>query len=213
MESKAMSRTHRDRVEPGGSWEKQGRPDALRTRPGLPLVGLLVVEMIIGYEWFISGLVKLVRGDFPTGLAAEMIEKIAKTSVWYGRFLKTAVVPNAVVFGYLIEISEILAGVALIGGPLLWLFAWERFSDRLRVTVLVSIAAAATGGAFLAINLHLFNAASHPWLIPESGFDEGIDLDSVLPAIQIVIAVVSIIFLRRLRRDRFAPTTPRGAHK
>jgi hypothetical protein len=39
-------------------------------------------------------------------------------------------------------------------------------------------------------------------LIPESGFDEGIDLDSVLPAIQIVIAVVSVIFLKRLRREK-----------
>ncbi len=85
------------------------------------------------------------------------------------------------------------------------------FNVRLRVTVLVSIAVAAIGGAFLAINLHLFNAGSHPWLIPASGFDEGIDLDSVLPAIQIVIAAVSIIFLRRLRRDSLARTTSKRA--
>ena len=39
-------------------------------------------------------------------------------------------------------------------------------------------------------------------------FDEGIDLDSVLPAIQIVIATVSVILLRRLRRERSADDTP-----
>ena len=70
----------------------------------------------------------------------------------------------------------------------------------MRRAVLLSTAAAAIGGAFLAINLHLANGASHPWLIPGDAFDEGIDLDSVLPAIQIVIATVSIILFRRFRR-------------
>ncbi|MEO8349805.1 MAG: hypothetical protein ABI610_12905 [Acidobacteriota bacterium] len=75
---------------------------------------------------------------------------------------------------------------------------------------MILIGAISTGSALCA-TLHLFNAASHPWLIPESGFDEGIDLDSVLPAIQIVIAAVSIIFLRRLRRDSLARTTSKRA--
>jgi hypothetical protein len=165
------------------------------------MIGLLVVEMIIGYEWFISGLVKIVRGDFPSGLAAELLEKSEGVATWYGSFLKSAVIPNAVLFGYAIEISELLAGIALIAGPLIWLFAWERVSDRVRWAVLFSTAVSAIGGAFLAINLHLANGASHPWLIPGDAFDEGIDLDSVLPAIQIVIATVSIILFRRLRRD------------
>lgn len=72
------------------------------------------------------------------------------------------------------------------------------------------IAAAAIGGTFLAINLHFANGASHPWLIPGDAFDEGIDLDSVLPAIQIVIATISIISLTQLRRERTGgtPSTP-----
>lgn len=90
------------------------------------MIGLLVVEMIIGYEWFISGLVKFMRGDFPSGLAAELLEKSKGVAAWYGSFLQTAVIPNAVLFGYVIEISELLAGIALIAGPLIWLFAWER---------------------------------------------------------------------------------------
>jgi hypothetical protein len=165
------------------------------------MIGLLVVEMVIGYEWFISGLVKFVRGDFPAGLAEELLEKSAGTAQWYGSFLKSAVIPFAEIFGYAIEASELLAGVALIAGPLIGLFAWDRVSDRTRRAVLFFTAAAAIGGAFLAINLHLANGASHPWLIPGDAFDEGIDLDSVLPAIQIVIATVSIILFRRLRRS------------
>ena len=177
------------------------RPDTLRGKPSLSMIGLLVVEMVIGYEWFISGLVKFVRGDFPSGLAEELLEKSAGTAAWYVSFLNRAVIPNAELFGYLIELSELCAGLVLIVGPIIWLFAWDRVSDRTRSAVLFLTSLAAIGGAFLAINLHLANGASHPWLIPGDAFDEGIDLDSVLPAIQIVIATVSIILLRRLRRE------------
>lgn len=182
--------------------------DALRLAPGLPMIGLLAVEMVIGYEWFISGLVKFVRGGFPAGLAESFREKSEGVAPWYASFLESAIIPNAPLFGYAIEISELLAGVVLIIGPLIWIFAWESVSDRVRKLVLLAIAVAASGGTFLAINLHFANGASHPWLIPGDAFDEGIDLDSVLPAIQIVIATVSIVLLRRLRREPATEHTP-----
>ena len=166
------------------------------------MTGFLLVEMIIGYEWLISGIVKVVRGDFPLGLADELVKMSAGTAEWYGSFLKSVVIPNAVAFGYAIEMSELLAGIVLLAGPLIWLFAWERISDRARRTVLFFTIVATIGGAFLAVNLHLANGAAHPWLLPGDAFDEGIDLDSVLPAIHIVIATVSIILFQRLRRIR-----------
>jgi uncharacterized membrane protein YphA (DoxX/SURF4 family) len=178
----------------------------LRAKPNVFTVGFLLVEVIIGYEWFMSGLVKFVRGDFPSGLAAELLKKSAEMAPWYGTFIKGAVIPNGVIFGYAIEVAELLAGVALIAAPLIWLFVWSHVSDRLRLLGLLSVASAAIGGAFLAINLHLANAGSHPWLLPGDGFDEGIDLDSVLPAIQIVIATVSIVLFRRIRRAKASGT-------
>lgn len=184
------------------------RPDAVRDRRGAGTAGLLVVAMVVGYEWFVSGLTKFVRGGFPAGLAEELLAKSQGTIAWYAAFVRRAVIPNAVVFGYFIETSELLAGIALITGPIVWLVARERISDRIRILVLVIIALAAIGGVFLAINLHLANGASHPWLIPGDAFDEGIDLDSVLPAIQIVIATVSLTLLRQLRRGSRAAATP-----
>lgn len=183
------------------------RPDTLRGKPDAGMAGLLLVTMVIGYEWFISGLVKFVRGGFPAGLAEELLEKSEGTAAWYRGFLESTVIPNAELFGYAIETSELLAGIVLLAGPLLWLFAWDRVSDRVRSAVLALIALATIGGTFLAINLHLANGAAHPWLIPGDAFDEGIDLDSVLPAIQVVIATVCIILLGRLRRNR-APARP-----
>jgi len=174
--------------------------DALRGKPSLSMIGFLLVEMIIGYEWLVSGVAKFVRGGFPAGLADELAEKSVNAPEWYRAFLESVAIPYAVPFGYFIEIAELLAGIALLVGPFIWLCRWDSVSDGVRRSVLFSTAAAAIGGAFLAINLHLANAGSHPWLIPDNGFDEGVDLDSVLPAIQAVIAVVSIIFLVRLRR-------------
>jgi len=179
-------------------------------KPDFALLGFLFVEMIIGYEWFISGLVKFVRGGFPTGLASALVEKAAGAAGWYGGFLKSVVIPNAVAFGYAVEWSELLAGVVFLAGPLIWIFAWHRISDRVRLLVLFFTAMAAIGGAFLAINLHFANAASHPWLLPRDGFDEGIDLDSVLPAIQVVIATVSINVFKRIRRANFNSALPQG---
>lgn len=176
--------------------------DSLRGKPGLALVGLLLVEMIVGYEWLASGVTKFVRGGFPAGLADELLEKSAGTPGWYDGLLKSVVIPNGEIFGYLIEISEFLAGIVLMLGPFIWLCVWNRISDRVRAAVLFSVAAAAIGATFLVINLHIANGAAHPWLIPESGFDEGVDLDSILPAIQIVLATVNIIFLKRLWRNK-----------
>jgi uncharacterized membrane protein YphA (DoxX/SURF4 family) len=182
----------------------------LRGKPDLPAIGLLAVTMVIGYEWFVSGLVKFVRGDFPGGLADELREKSEGTAEWYASFLDSAVIPNAKLFAYLTQTGELLAGVALLAGSLIWLFAWDLVSDRIRMAVLLLIAVTAIGATFLAINLYLANNGSHPWLIPGDAFEEGIDLDSVLPAIQIAIATVSIILFRRLWRARVdgAPSTP-----
>jgi len=38
--------------------------------PGI--VALLLVQVVLGYEWLVSGLTKLERGGFPQGLADEL---------------------------------------------------------------------------------------------------------------------------------------------
>ncbi|MBI3737470.1 MAG: hypothetical protein HY258_00290 [Chloroflexi bacterium] len=182
--------------------ETKIRPDTLRGRPSLSLIGLLIVQIIIGYEWLNSGIAKFVAGDFASGLADELAAKTAEATGWYASFLNSLVIPNGIAFGYLIETAEVLAGIALIVGPLLWIFAWDRVSDRMRSTVLVLMIAAALGGVFMALNFHVANVGNHPWVLPDSGFDEGVDVDLLLSGIQIVIAAVQIFALNGLRRER-----------
>ena len=86
------------------------------------LAGYLAVQIIIGYEWFISGLVKVWRGGFPAGLAEELQTKSTGVDGWYRRFLDETAIPNAQVFGYVTMISELIAGIVLIGGAIVWFF-------------------------------------------------------------------------------------------
>lgn len=176
---------------------------------GPALAGLLAIEALLGYEWFVSGLTKVVRGGFAAGLAGDLREKSEGTAGWYRSFLESAVIPNAQVFGYLIEIGELLVGVALIAAALVWLTRWEHLPDAGRVAVLAVTILAALGAIAMNVNFHLANGGAHPWLIPKDGFDEGIDLDSLMPAIELVLVAVSASLLRSLRHAKTRlPTGP-----
>jgi thiosulfate dehydrogenase [quinone] large subunit len=166
----------------------------------IPLIGLLVVQLLVGYEWLMSGLTKIVRGGFPSGLADELRDKSQGAAGWYKSLLDGSVIPHASTFGYLIEISELLVGLALVAAALVWLFRWERLPEAGRLAVLATTAIASLVAVFMAVNFHLANGAPHPWFIAKDGFDEGIDLDSLLPAIQLVLIGVSVALWRLERR-------------
>jgi thiosulfate dehydrogenase (quinone) large subunit len=179
------------------------------TESRIALIGLLLVQLLVGYEWLVSGLAKIVRGGFPGGLAKELTEKSEGAPGWYRSFLDGSIIPNASAFGYLIEIGELVVGVALIGAGLIWLFRWERLPDIGRIAVLATTVIASLAAIFMAVNFHLANGAPHPWLIPQSGFDEGVDLDSLLPAVQLVLIAVSVMLWRSLRRGPVSESTSR----
>ena len=179
----------------------KAEPDILRGKPSLSMIGLLIVQVIIGYEWLLSGIAKFAQGDFVSGLADNLAE-VASADGWYSGFLNSVVIPNAPAFGYIIETAEVLIGIALIVGSLIWIFAWDRIPEVLRTTTLALMIAAAIGGIFMAVNFHVANAGNHPWVIPDSAFDEGVDVDLLLSGMQIVITAVQAVFLIRLRQER-----------
>jgi uncharacterized membrane protein YphA (DoxX/SURF4 family) len=183
------------------------------TSSRLPLIGLLLVQMLVGYEWLVSGVTKIVRGSFPEGLADELREKSEGAPGWYKSFLDGTVIPHASTFGYLIELGELLVGISLIAAALIWLLRWEQLPAAGRLGVLAVTAIASLAGIFMAVNFHLANGAPHPWLIPKDGFDEGIDLDSLLPAIQLVLVGVSLGLMRQLRRAGHRTAVPTATHR
>lgn len=179
---------------------------------GAALVTLLAVQIIIGWEWLASGITKVASGTFASGLAGDLHEKSRDAAGWYRSFLDSSIIPNAHTFGVLIEVGEIAVGLTFILGGIVWLTRWSRLSDRLRVSLLGAIIAAALAATFMAINFHLASGGNHPWLIPKDGFDETVDIDSVLAMIQIGFIVFCGYLIAKIRRQRQAgerrATTP-----
>lgn len=176
------------------------RSTTTETLGRLPLISVLLIQIFVGYEWFDSGLTKVVDGGFPAGLAADLHDRVKDAAGWYRSFVDGSIIPHGVLFGYLIEIGELLVGIAFIAVALLWIFRWDRLPDVTRLALLAVSIAAALAGIFMAVNFHLANGGTHPWLIPKSGFDESIDLDALLPAVQLVFIVLSVGAWRAIRR-------------
>ena len=164
------------------------------------LLGLLTVEALIGYEWLMSGLTKIFRGGFTGGLADELRAKSEGATPWYSSFLDSVVIPNGSFFGVVIIVAEVVVGAALIAAAALWAFRWQKLDAKGRTAVLAATAAAACGGILMNLNFHLANGSAHPWLIPGDGFDEGVDLDSLMPAVQLVLVVVALSVWQATRR-------------
>jgi thiosulfate dehydrogenase [quinone] large subunit len=178
------------------------------------LMGLLAVQAIIGYEWLVSGLAKIVRGDFVSGLREQLPDLSAEAPGWFKSILDVVVIPNATFFAVLIEVGELLIGVALIVTALLWALRFDRLPRAAHTVLMMVTGLAALSAILLAVSLHLLNGGTHPWFIPADAFDEGVDLDSLLPAIQLVLFVVSVRMLQRMRAQRppeGQPNALRGA--
>ena len=169
------------------------------------LIGLLAIQIFLGYEWLMSGLSKVLAGDFATGLADQLTDLSKDLSGWYKSFLDGIVIPNGQLFGYFVMIGELALGVVLIVAALIWLTRWSGMSFGARQILLGVIVASGVVAILMNINFHLANGGTHPWLIAADPFDEGIDLDSLMPVIQAIISVVAFAFWRRLRATR--PTT------
>ena len=175
-------------------------PERLDAR--LALIALLAIQISIGYEWFSSGLTKIYRGTFVPGLAGELREKSEGTAGWYRSILDHQVIPHARLFGYLIEWGELAVGVGLVAAAAWWLYRGERASRRVRIAIYSTTIIAALAGTFMAVNFHIANGSPHAWVIPKDGFDESVDLDSLLPFIQLLLIGISarLLWLERAPR-------------
>lgn len=160
--------------------------------------GFLLLQVVIGYEWFASGLTKLVHGDFPGGLAADLHERAKGAAPWYRHFLNSDVITHASGVGYAVEVAEVLSGVVLIAAAAVYLVRGERINRRFSLWLAALTGVAALVGLVLAINFVLANRAGFSPVGPDS-FDEGITLDAILVLVQVVLLGVALAQLRRTR--------------
>ena len=169
------------------------------------LLGLLAIQIFLGYEWLMSGLSKVLAGDFASSLASTLSDQTKDMSGPYKSFVDGVVIPNGQLFGYLVMTGELALGLVLIGAALLWITRWSQMSYTGRQVVLGLIVLAGFVAIFMNVNFHIAGGASHPWLIAADPNGEGVDLDSLMPIIQIIISGTAFAYLRRLRATRTAP--------
>jgi len=175
------------------------RPMEATTWKSRALAGLLGVQIIVGFEFFWTVLVKLVRGGFVSGLAADLHDRVQAAPGWYRSLADSVIIPNASLFGYLVIIGELFVGVTLIATAVVWLVRWESLSQTARRTLVGLIVMAAAAALAMNLNYHIANGAVNPWQLPTEVFDEAVDINTVLSFIDAVIIVVMVGVLLWLR--------------
>lgn len=181
---------------------------ARAARTNIALAGL---QLVIGYQWLVSGVDKLLLGTFPGQLGHLLVGQIGsgKLPGSFAALLRWLVVPDALFFGYAVMFGETLAGLGLVGAGLLALlrpvFAtrargrlWTSYAmtDRL-VTALAPLAAA--GAGLLGLSYYLLDGAPSLWFTPSLAYGGAIAPGMMVALTSLVLVVAQIVPMRASR--------------
>ena len=169
------------------------------TDAGPLIAGFLALQFFLGYEWFMSGLSKVLAGDFAGGLAGTLSDMTKDQAGPYKSFIDVVVIPNGQLFGNLVMAGELALGFVLVASALVWLTWWSQMSTRERSILLAAVAVVAVIGSFMSLNFHLAMGATPPWVVSPDPNDQGVDLDSLMVVMQLVLVVASLRYLASLR--------------
>lgn len=158
------------------------------------------IQVIIAWEWLVSGADKLLAGTFPQGLAETLNDGIkGNPNGWYVAFLQQVILPHSASFGYAIEMTELLIGVVLLMGAVLLIGPTRRRDApqyRLAFVEMSLVVAASLACALLCINFHFFMGDGvFPGIDTAKLFDEGISLDTLMPPLSLVILYINLAVL------------------
>lgn len=184
------------------------RSELLETRvtgTQLPNIALAGFQIIIGYEWLLAGGDKILLGNFPAQLVKLLLNIVGSGQLpgFFAFTLRELVAPNAVLFGYLIEWGETLAGLGLITAGLLALIRplVERSLDGRSAAIFVSsfrlverlAPVAAIGAGLLGLSYFFLDGLPRPWFVPNIAFGGSIDMGLFLAAASVVLVVSQFV--------------------
>lgn len=184
---------------------------------------LAALQAVLGWEWLMSAGNKVLSGSFPQGLADTLNNGIKNNpNTWYAAFLQQNILPHSIFYGYLIEWTEVVIAIFLLGGAFILVSrsrmpedVWYAFG----LTTSIAVAIVAAIGAFLTVNFHFWAGGwVFPIFRPGMANGEGIDLDALLPPLSLVVTIANIALFRELQRVavlkqriQFADVSSRGA--
>ena len=177
----------------------------------LPNIALAGLQLLIGYEWLLAGGDKLLLGAFPAQLGGMLLALVSGGHLvgFFTAILQGLVAPNALLFGYLIELGETLAGLGLMAAGLVALLrplagrylsgtsaTLFVFGDRLLGRLAL---VAAMGAGLLGVSYFFLDGLPAPWFLPSVAFGGSID-NGLFLAIASVVLIVSQLMRRRSGR-------------
>jgi len=187
---------------------QEGR--ATGTQP--PNIALAGLQIIVGYEWLLAGGDKLLLGGFPAQMGKLLLTIIGGGQLlgFFASILRELVVPNAVLFGYLIEWGETLAGLGLVTAGLLALLrslvehspggrSTAMFMSGFRLVERLA-PLAAIGAGLLGLSYFFLDGLPKPWFVPSIAFGGSIDMGLFLAAASVVLVVGQLVQRHQMRR-------------
>jgi len=177
----------------------------------LPNIALAGLQLLLGYEWLLAGGDKLLLGAFPAQLGGMLLALVSGGHLvgFFAAILQGLVAPNALLFGYLIELGETLAGLGLMAAGLVALLrplagrylsgtsaTVFMFGDRLLGRLAL---VAAMGAGLLGVSYFFLDGLPAPWFLPSVAFGGSID-NGLFLAIASVVLIVSQLMRRRSGR-------------
>jgi hypothetical protein len=183
---------------------------------------LALLQVLVGYAWLVSGVDKLLFGSFPDRIGQLTSSALASGRLpdLFAQFLQAIVVPNAPIFGVLVECGETLTGAGLLAGAAVTLAGppLERYliarptsgTARPRYAFIVRLLSvltmgAALGGIILGFNFYLLDGLPIPWFSPGIAYGGAIHSGLLLALACLVILTGQISGRIRL------PNSARGS--
>lgn len=167
-------------------------------RPHVAALGLALVEALIGYDWLLSALNKLLSPTFRSGLAQQLTMAMrGNPNAWWVALMQRLVLPHAQLFAVLVEVGELLVALGFFAGAALWASGhgpalsrpWARWLNAGALLALV-------GGALMTANYYVMAGATLPWLDPGNPFNEGLSIDGLLTLIALGLLAIHLAPLR-----------------
>jgi hypothetical protein len=168
--------------------------------------GIALVEAAIGYEWFVSGLNKILNGHFTAGLDSTLRDAMKNnTNGWWVSLTQHLVLPNVNLIGPLVPIGELLLALGFFTGAALWLLRrpagrWTRFLP-------LGVIGALLASALMTTNFYLMAGNTLPGLDPANAFNEGLSIDGLLTVIGVGLIAAHASSLRTHRAASSADTS------
>jgi hypothetical protein len=163
-------------------------------------VALASLQLIVGYQLWASGVDKLLYARFPQTVGALLASTLQGSHIPapVAALLRTLVLPNSVLFGYLVEWGEMLAGLGLIAGAVIALVSplverrlapeLARWIGRGRRLVAWLALGAAAGGALMGLSFYFIDGAPSQWVMPSVAYGGVLD-----PGLMVLLGCVALL--------------------